>query len=247
MKEALIELTTALVQRGLNPKTHQFYPSQPLIGYYPYHVAILTDIVETMRALPTSIAACASSASSRTSSMSSSVSPVGTTSSPAAQTPLCSSLPFPSHPFPPPISQKPSAGKPSPVLAKEDQQVLGKILTAVEKICCILEQTDSEGIKSNYQSDSESEYFSGCSSSSETSSWSSGTNQSSSSNSSSSQSSNFWSKSKLREEKICIKFQHGSCSFDDWHTGNAHLCAKCFLSFDELLETDHGADWCPNY
>ena len=34
MKEALIELTTTLVQSGINPKTYQFYPGKPLIGYY---------------------------------------------------------------------------------------------------------------------------------------------------------------------------------------------------------------------
>ena len=246
MKEALIELTTTLVQSGINPKTHQFYPSQALIGYYPYHVVILTDMVETMRASPTSVAACASSATS-TSLMTSSASPVGIRSSHSAQAPLCSSVPFPSHPFPPPISQKTPIVNPSQVLVREDHQVLGKILTAVEKIFCILERTDSIGIQNNYQSDSESEYFSGYSSSSEASSLSSGPSQSSSSNSNSSRSSNFWSKSKLREERICIKFQHGSCSFDDWHSSNAHLCAKCYLSFDELLETGHGADWCPNF
>jgi hypothetical protein len=57
MKEALVELSLALARCGIDPKTHQFYPSQPLIGYFPYQVVILTDIVETTRALPTSMRA----------------------------------------------------------------------------------------------------------------------------------------------------------------------------------------------
>ena len=55
MKEALVELAAALVRLNKDPKSYHFYPSQPLLGYFPYQVVILTDIVETMRVLPTSM------------------------------------------------------------------------------------------------------------------------------------------------------------------------------------------------
>ena len=224
MKEALVELSLALAKSGIDPRTHQFYPSQPLIGFFPYQVVILTDIIETTRT------------------------PQGVTSSLPAQAPMCSTTPFFSPPFPPPTSPKAPVVNPTHVSVM-DNQVLERILTTVEKMCCILERSEKpehQQEQNGYSvSDSDSEYFSGSSSWSGTSSVSSET--SSSSTSFGSQPSTYWSKSRLREEKICIKFQHGSCRFDDWHTGNAHLCAKCFLSFDELLESDHGADWCPNY
>ena len=53
-----------------------------------------------------------------------------------------------------------------------------------------------------------------------------------------------WKKSELREESICIKFQHGSCTFNDDHRGNSHLCARCYFSKHMLIEPDHGSDWC---
>ena len=58
MKEALVELTTTLVRRNLDPKIYQFYSSQPLQRHFPYQVVILTDIVETMKPLPASMVTC---------------------------------------------------------------------------------------------------------------------------------------------------------------------------------------------
>ena len=50
MKEALVELAITLVRNNLDPRTYQFFPSQPLQGHFPYQVEILTDLVETMKA-----------------------------------------------------------------------------------------------------------------------------------------------------------------------------------------------------
>ena len=200
MKEALVELSLALAKSGIDPKTHQFYPSQPLIGFFPYQVVILTDIIETTRALPITIKAGLFLSSSSSLLASS----TGVTSSLPAQGPLCSTTPFFSPPFPPPVSPN------TPVVNTSnasvvDNQVLGKILTTVEKM--ILERSGKPAYQQeqNGHSDSDSEFFSGSSSLSGTSSMAS-EKSSSSSTSFGSQSSTYWSKSKLREERICIKF-----------------------------------------
>ena len=55
MKKALVEITTAFVRNNCFPKTCQFYTSQPVQGYFPYQVVILTDIVDNMKRLPNSM------------------------------------------------------------------------------------------------------------------------------------------------------------------------------------------------
>ena len=55
MKEALVEIATALVRIGKDPRVHQFHTSQPLLGYYPYQVVISSEIIETMKVLPTTL------------------------------------------------------------------------------------------------------------------------------------------------------------------------------------------------
>ena len=271
MKEALVELAAALVRLNKDPKSYHFYPSQPLLGYFPYQVVILTDIVETMRVLPTSMSTCSfPSTSVTTSSLASSTVPTGVTSSASAQVPLCASVPFFSPNYPPPTSSNSSPVK-STQESVSEKHVLEKILNTVEKIHNLMERA-AVYADNGSRSDSEFESFSSAtmSSSSKMSSQipetcrsvQNGTEQFSflpSSTSCSSQSSipssrsystvsgNMWSKSFLREESICIKFQHGSCKFADDHPGNSHLCAKCYTSYDELLEPGHGADRCPNY
>jgi hypothetical protein len=127
MKEALVELTTALVRNNCDPKTYQFYTSQPLQGYFPYQVVILTDIVETMKRLPTSSLQASSSAFT------------GVTSSVSTKATICSSGPFFSPNYPPPTTaSNPSAVKTSEV---SDKQVLKKLLNSVEKIQELLEKT----------------------------------------------------------------------------------------------------------
>ena len=147
---------------------------------------------------------------------------------------------------PPPSSNLPPV---LPLVAKESERnVLGQILNTLEKIHGVLEKKENI-VNRSVSSDSEFESFYSAASSS--SKFPSSTPRTCSSNSSSrtssSTSSKWWSKAELKEERICIRFQHGSCEYDDDHPGKSHLCAKCFLSFDELLENDHGADWCPNY
>ena len=232
MKEALVELSLALARSGIDPKTHQFNPSQPLIDYFPYQVIILTDIVETTRALPTSMRGGAFPTSSMASPMLAPSSRVA--SSHLTQAPLCPSIPFhpPTSPNIPTVTQT--------QVSVMDKQVSVETLTTVKRMCCIFERPGNPVKQQNGQTDSDSKYFSGFSSSSNTPSLLSGTTvPSTSSIFFRSQSSTYWRKSKLREESICIKFPHGSYTFDDWHTGNAHLCAKCYLSVDECLEPDH--------
>ena len=136
MKEALVELTTALVRNNCDPKTYQFYTSQPLQGYFPYQVIILTDIVETMKRLPTSMATCSLPTSSLQASSSAFT---GVTSSASTKAPMCSSGPFFSPNFPPPTT----ASNPSAVKTSDDSdnQVLKKLLNSVEKIQELLEKT----------------------------------------------------------------------------------------------------------
>ena len=45
MKEALVEIATALVRIGKDPRVHQFHTSQPLLGYYPYQVVISSELI----------------------------------------------------------------------------------------------------------------------------------------------------------------------------------------------------------
>ena len=263
MKEALVELATSLVRNNLDPKTYQFYSSQPLQGYFPYQVVILTEMVETMKMFPTSLSTCSVPSTSVTSSsMAFSSALTGVTSSMSSQVPLCSSVPLFSPNYPPP----PSAPNPSTRVAPQgcvsDNETLKKLVTSVEKIKELLENALVTGSKSE-QSDSEFESFTSAAmtSSSKLSSLSTGTNPFLySSTSSSSQSSlpsstlsgmsskgctrKLWRKSELREESICIRFQHGSCKYTDDHPGNSHLCARCYFSKHMLLEPEHGSDWC---
>ena len=82
MKEVLVELATSLVRKNLDPKTYQFYPSQPLQGYFPYQVVISKEMVETMKMFPTSISTCSvPSTSTPSSSMAFSPAYSGVTSS----------------------------------------------------------------------------------------------------------------------------------------------------------------------
>ena len=53
MKKTLVEVATALVMAGKDPRTHKFYPSQPLFGYHPFQLVISSENVETMTVLPT--------------------------------------------------------------------------------------------------------------------------------------------------------------------------------------------------
>ena len=151
MKEALVELTTALVRNNCDPKTYQFFTSQPLQGYFPYQVMILTDIVETMKVLPASMVTC--SLPTRPLLASSSAF-TGLTSSVSTQAPMCSSVPFFSTKYPPP-----SASKSAAVTTSEGStdQVLKQLLTSVEKIQEVLEKTllsagHSEKIGSEFES-----------------------------------------------------------------------------------------------
>ena len=227
MKEALVELAIALVRSNLDPRTFQFYTSQPLQGHFPYQVVILTELVETMKTAP------------GTSPMPSLfvASPNQTPSSPVIFSPN----------YPPPTASRPSGRDSSPGM---DNEVLKKLLTSVEKIQEALEKTLlSAGID-----DSESESFNtaALSSSSRCSSLSTdyGSQSSSlSSTSSSDMSSQYrpgkpWTKSELREENICLKFQYDTCKFSRDHPGNSHLCARCHFSKHMLLEPDHSSDCC---
>ena len=229
MKEALVEVATALVRSGKDPRTHQFYPSQPLHGNYHYQVVISSEIVETMKVLPTSMSACLSP------QISVKTSPLATkTTASASQVPIYS----PSYP-PPNVTHC--------SVVKSESNVLEKILTTLEKIHDVLEKKPAV---SSDETDSEFESFTSAAFSTSSdlncmSQMSSFPTSFSSDSSKKSSSSTRWSKDRLREEHICIKFQHGSCKNSDDH--DLHLCAKCFLSFDELLESDHGADWCPYY
>jgi hypothetical protein len=231
MKEALVEVATALVRSGKDPRTHQFYPSQPLHGNYHYQVVISSEIVETMKVLPTSMSACLSP------QISVKTSPLATkTTASASQVPIYS----PSYP-PPNVTHC--------SVVKSESNVLEKILTTLEEIHDVLEKKPAV---SSDETDSEFESFTSAAFSTSSdlncmSQMSSFPTSFSSDSSKKSSSSTRWSKDRLREEHICIKFQHGSCKNSDDHPEDLHLCAKCCLSFDELLESDHGADWCPYY
>ena len=254
MKEALVELAITLVRNNLDPRSYQFYPSQPLQGQFPYQVEILTDLVETMKALPTTSGALSYPRVSCASSPRTSSSPItGVTSSMSSQAPICSNVVF-SPNYPPPTTSKPTGIDASLGL---DNQVLKKILNSVEKIQEVLEKT----MLSPGYGDSDSESFttaamsssSRCASLSNRFKYSStdyGSQSSSfSSTSSSDMSSSLrpgkpWTKAQLREENICLKFQHDSCQFSGDHAGNSHLCARCYFSKHMLLENDHSSDCC---
>ena len=239
MKEALVELAIALVRNTLDPRTFQFYPSQPLRGHFPYQVVILTELVETMKTVPVT---------SVTSPMASVfvASPIRTPSSPIAGATSTSSVIF-SPNYPPPTASKPSGRDSSLGM---DNQVLKKLLTSVEKIQEVLEKT----LLSAGNDDSEFESFNtaALSSSSRCSSLSTDYGSQSSSLSSTSSfdmSSQYrpgkpWTKSELREENICLKFQYDTCKFSRDHPGNSHLCARCYFSKHMLLEPDHSSDCC---
>ena len=188
-----------------------------------------------MRVLPTSMSACLSTGTFVTTSPVSSVTTARVTSS-------ASQVPIYSPPYPPPTDSKCS-------LVQSETPVLEKILATLEKIHDVLEK---KPVTSSDESDSEFESFTSAAFSTSSdqnciSQMSSLPSSFSSHSSTKSSSSMRWSKDKLREEHICIRFQHGSCKYTDTHQENLHLCAKCYLSFDELLESDHGADWCPYY
>ena len=263
MKEALVELATSLVRRNMDPKTFQFYTSQPLLGYFPYQVVILTEMVETMKMFPTSVSTGSVPSQSVTSSaMATSSALTGGTTSMSSQVPLCSSVPLFSPNYPPPSSApNPSTGVAQQVCVS-DNETVKKLVTSVQKIEELLEKALVSASKSE-QSDSEFESFTSAAMtcSSKRSSLSTGTNPFLySSTSTSSQSSlpssalsgksskgctrKLWRKSELREESICIRFQHGSCNYNDDHPGNSHLCARCYFSKHMYLEQDHGSDWC---
>ena len=290
MKEALVNLTATLVKKGKDPQTYLFFPSQPLIGYFSNDVVVMTDIVETMRVLPSSTSTLSRpSMSTTTSSLTTSIASTGVSSSASAQVPLCSNIPFFNPHSPPPMS-KPILSENRNKASSPDVHVLEKILNSVDKIHNILERAKVFSDKEIHQSDSEFESFSSVISSSSkmlsqseesyTQSEGSFTQSEGSfsscqdypgqrtslpsstssfgqsgfsipstsfSSGSSNRSSNQWSKQVLIEESICIRFQHGSCKYVDDHPGNSHLCAKCYLSYDELLESGHGADFCPLY
>ena len=237
MKEALVEIATALLRIGKDPRVHQFHTSQPLLGYYPYQVVISSEIIETMKVLPTSLSSAG---------MLPSV-PV-TTSSPMpvpATRVSPSNVPCFSPAYPPPAPE-------TFPFVNSQGNVLDKILCTLEKIHDVMEK---QTVVTRDASDSEFESFTSAAFSnssdqdnssvpfsSPTSTGSSESFCSSCACSSSGNTSNRWSKDKLREEQICIKFQHGSCRFYDDHTDKAHLCAKCYLSYDVALNADHGAD-----
>ena len=241
MKEAFVEIATALVRIGKDPRVHQFHTSQPLLGYYPYQVVISSEIIETMKVLPTSLSSAR---------MSPSV-PVTPSASKPVPSPRVTTANVPSF--------SPAYPPPAPGTSHSDNSqgnVLEKILCTLEKIHDVMEKKISTHFDA---SDSEFESFTSavftnssdqdCSSvpSSAPTSTSSESFCSSCAFSSSGNDSNRWSKDKLREELICIKFQHGSCRFYEDHPDKAHLCAKCYLSYDEALNADHGADRCPYY
>ena len=177
---------------------------------------------------------------------------------PTAQAPLCSNVDF-SPNYPPPTISKQSGIDASQGLDTQNQ-VLKKLLTSVEKIQEVLEKT----MHSAGYGDSECESFTTAAMSS-SSKWSSlsaetnpflysstdyGSQASSFSTSSGSDMSSVcrpgkpWTKSQLREENICLRFQHDSCKFSDDHPGNSHLCARCYFSKHMLLEKDHSSDCC---
>ena len=139
MKEALVELTTILVKTNLDPKTYQFFPSQPLQGYFPYQVVIITKLVETMKTLPASMGPSTSSSMSAA-ALSSPTSPVAgvTTANASSRAPLCSNVPFFSPNYPPPTAPLSSGVDAGQVF---DDQVLKKLLNSVEKIQTLLEKT----------------------------------------------------------------------------------------------------------
>ena len=127
-----------------------------------------------------------------------------------------------------------------------------KLLTSVQKIQEVMEKTM---LSTGYgDSDSESFTTAAMSSSSKCSSLHSSTDYGSQSSSfsltsSSDMSTSFrpgkpWTKAQLREENICLKFQHDSCQFSGDHAGNSHLCARCYFSKHMLLENDHSSDCC---
>ena len=261
-KEALVELTTSLVRNNLDPKTHQYFPSQPLQGYFPYQVVILTDIVETMKVFPTSLSSCSvPSTSTTSSSMASPSAFTGVTSSVSSQVPLCSNVPSFNPNHPPPNRSTSSAGNATQGCVA-DNETLKTLVKSVQKIQVLLENALASASNSE-QSDSEFESFTSAAmkSSSKMSSlptemnpflYSTTTSVSQSSLPSSTFSSisskgctrKLCRKSELREESICIRFQHGSCKFSEDHPGNSHLCARCYFSKHMLLEPEHGSDWC---
>ena len=134
MKEALVELAITLVKNNLDPRTYQFFTSQPLQGHFPYQVEILTVLVETMKALGTTLGTCPAPRASVGSS------PItGVTLNMSAQAPLCSNVAF-SPNYPPPTTSKHSGVDASEGLDNQNQ-VLKKLLISVEKIQEVLENT----------------------------------------------------------------------------------------------------------
>ena len=209
-----------------------------------------------MKPLPSTLVIYSVSRVSAASSLQTSSLPFkGMSSSVSPQAPVCSSVPFFSPAYPHPTSPKHSEVDASNGL---DSQVLKKLLSSVEKIQEVLEKTLLSAGNGD-QTDSEFNSFTtaAMSSSSKMSSLSSEPNpflyssagyQSSSSLSSTSysemSSGKPWKKSQLRKERICIRFQHDSCQYDGDHPGNSHLCARCYFSKHELLESDHSSDCC---
>ena len=202
MKEALVEVATALVRVGKDPRVHQFFPSQPLLGYYPYQVVISSEIVETMKVLPTSLSTCPSPSTSVTTSSLPTATATKVTSSASRKGPSLGNIPSFCPQYPPPARE-------IFPLVNSENNVLVKILSTLEKIHDVLEK------KPAVQSDtSDSEFESFTSAAFTTSSdqncmfehSSLPSSTSSSSESSRSSSGYKWSKDKLREEHICVRF-----------------------------------------
>ena len=119
MKEALVEMAVMLASVGMNPRTHMFFPSQPLLEMSPSNLIILTDLVETLKMSPVPVSTMKlSSISSTTTSVSSSrVFSNGITSSISASGPICSTIPYynPYNPPPPIVSSNPTIMTPEVV------------------------------------------------------------------------------------------------------------------------------------
>ena len=143
----------------MDPKTFQFYTSQPLLGCFPYQVVILTEMGETMKMFPTSVSAGSVPSPSVTSSSTTTSSALaGVTTSMSSQVPLCSSVPLFSPNYPPPSSApNPSTGVAHQVCVS-DNETVKKLVTSVQKIEELLEKALVSASKSE-QSDSEFESF----------------------------------------------------------------------------------------
>ena len=117
MKEALVEMAVMLASAGKNPKTHMFFPSQPLLEMSPSNLIILTDLVETLKLSPSSTMTLSSISSTTTSVSSSRVFSNGSTTSVSASGPICSNIPYynPYNPPPPIVSSNPTIMTPEVV------------------------------------------------------------------------------------------------------------------------------------